>query len=45
VGLYLGGGGGFVSGPVGLVRDVRNVAAGCVWEGRGVKVEVEKFGW
>jgi NAD(P)H-flavin reductase len=34
-----------VSGPEGLVRDVRNVAAGCVWEGMGVKVEVEKFGW
>jgi hypothetical protein len=28
-----------------LVRDVRNVAAGCVAEGMGVKVEVEKFGW
>jgi hypothetical protein len=34
-----------VSGPEGLVRDVRNVCAGKVWEGAGVDVRVEKFGW
>jgi hypothetical protein len=34
-----------VSGPEGLVRDVRNVCAGLVWEGRDVGVGVEKFGW
>jgi NAD(P)H-flavin reductase len=34
-----------VSGPDGLVRDVRNTCAGLVWEGRDVGVQVEKFGW
>jgi hypothetical protein len=34
-----------VSGPEGLVRDVRNVCAGKMWEGREVGVSVEKFGW
>jgi hypothetical protein len=34
-----------VSGPDGLVRDVRNVAARLVKEGWNVEVWVEKFGW
>ncbi|KAF2244246.1 ferric reductase transmembrane component [Trematosphaeria pertusa] len=34
-----------VSGPDGLVRDVRNTCAGLIGEGVGVKVQVEKFGW
>ncbi|KAF1920926.1 hypothetical protein BDU57DRAFT_509428 [Ampelomyces quisqualis] len=34
-----------VSGPEGLVRDVRNVCAGMIWRGREVNVQVEKFGW
>jgi hypothetical protein len=34
-----------VSGPEGLARDVRNVCAGMVREGRNVRVGVEKFGW
>jgi NAD(P)H-flavin reductase len=34
-----------VSGPDGLVRDVRNVCAGLMWKGRDVGVQVEKFGW
>jgi NAD(P)H-flavin reductase len=34
-----------VSGPDGLVRAVRNVCAGMMWEGRDVGVQVEKFGW
>jgi hypothetical protein len=34
-----------VSGPDGLVRDVRNTCAGLIWEGRDVDVQVEKFGW
>lgn len=34
-----------VSGPEGLVRDVRNDCAKKVWLGRDVGVAVEKFGW
>ncbi|KAF2748220.1 ferric reductase transmembrane component [Sporormia fimetaria CBS 119925] len=34
-----------VSGPDGLVRDVRNTCAGLVGEGYDVKMQVEKFGW
>ncbi|KAL6246693.1 hypothetical protein RBB50_006000 [Rhinocladiella similis] len=34
-----------VSGPDGLVRDVRNVAAQLVREGWDINVYVEKFGW
>jgi hypothetical protein len=34
-----------VSGPDGLVRDVRNAAARLVLEGWNVEVFVEKFGW
>lgn len=34
-----------VSGPDGLVRDVRNAAAGLVRGGWNVEVFVEKFGW
>lgn len=34
-----------VSGPDGLVRNVRNCVADMVWEGRDVDVQVEKFGW
>jgi len=34
-----------VSGPEGLVRDVRNICAGMVRVGREVRVQVEKFGW
>ncbi|KAF1947744.1 hypothetical protein EJ02DRAFT_449226 [Clathrospora elynae] len=34
-----------VSGPDGLVRDVRNECAGLVWRGKDVNVQVEKFGW
>jgi len=34
-----------VSGPDGLVRDVRNTCAGLIWKGRDVDVQVEKFGW
>jgi hypothetical protein len=34
-----------VSGPEGLVRDVRNTCAELMWRGRDVSVQVEKFGW
>ncbi|KAL1610444.1 hypothetical protein SLS60_002112 [Paraconiothyrium brasiliense] len=34
-----------VSGPDGLVRDVRNTVAGLLCAGKDVKVQVEKFGW
>jgi NAD(P)H-flavin reductase len=34
-----------VSGPDGLVRDVRNTCADLIWKGRDVDVQVEKFGW
>lgn len=34
-----------VSGPDGLVRDVRNTCAGLLWRGKDVNVQVEKFGW
>lgn len=34
-----------VSGPDGLVRDVRNCVAELVRKGRDVDVQVEKFGW
>jgi len=34
-----------VSGPDGLVRDVRNTCAELIWRGRDVDVQVEKFGW
>ncbi|KAH7346134.1 hypothetical protein BKA66DRAFT_478223 [Pyrenochaeta sp. MPI-SDFR-AT-0127] len=34
-----------VSGPDGLVRDVRNTCAGLLWSGKDVNVQVEKFGW
>lgn len=34
-----------MSGPEGLVRDVRNVCAGMMRKGRDVSVQVEKFGW
>lgn len=34
-----------VSGPDGLVRDVRNAAADLVNEGWNIEVHVEKFGW
>jgi hypothetical protein len=34
-----------VSGPDGMVRDVRNAAAGLVAEGWNIEVHVEKFGW
>ncbi|KAF2116002.1 hypothetical protein BDV96DRAFT_574950 [Lophiotrema nucula] len=34
-----------VSGPNGLVRDVRNTCAGLIRGGRDVEVQVEKFGW
>lgn len=34
-----------VSGPDGLVRDVRNSVAGLTWRGADVTVQVEKFGW
>jgi hypothetical protein len=34
-----------VSGPEGLVRDVRNTCAGLVATGADVSVQVEKFGW
>ncbi|KAF2473148.1 ferric reductase transmembrane component [Lindgomyces ingoldianus] len=34
-----------VSGPNGLVRDVRNSCARLVGEGESIKVQVEKFGW
>jgi NAD(P)H-flavin reductase len=34
-----------VSGPDGLVRDVRNTCADLIWRGRHVDVQVEKFGW
>ncbi|KAG9192950.1 hypothetical protein G6011_11684 [Alternaria panax] len=34
-----------VSGPDGLVRDVRNTVAGLVWRGKDVDVQVEKLGW
>lgn len=40
-----GGTGVVVSGPDGLVRDVRNTCAGLVWRGADVDVQVEKFGW
>lgn len=34
-----------VSGPDGLVRDVRNTSASLIWGGRDVDIQVEKFGW
>lgn len=34
-----------VSGPDGLVRDVRNACAGLIGQGLDVRVQVEKFGW
>lgn len=34
-----------VSGPEGLVRDVRNTCAGKIRQGSDVSVAVEKFGW
>jgi len=34
-----------VSGPEDLVRDVRNLVARQLWQGRDVRVRVEKFGW
>lgn len=34
-----------VSGPDGLNRVVRNVAAGAVRQGKNVRIAVEKFGW
>lgn len=34
-----------VSGPEGLVRDVRNTCATKMWQGSDVGVAVEKFGW
>jgi len=34
-----------ISGPDGLVRDVRNACASMMREGTNVKVRVEKFGW
>lgn len=34
-----------VSGPDGLVRDVRNAASAELWRGGDVSVAVEKFGW
>ncbi|KAH7400694.1 ferric reductase transmembrane component [Phaeosphaeria sp. MPI-PUGE-AT-0046c] len=34
-----------VSGPDGLVREVRNVCAGMMVSGRDLSVSVEKFGW
>ncbi|KAF2633610.1 hypothetical protein BU25DRAFT_405471 [Macroventuria anomochaeta] len=34
-----------VSGPEGLVRDVRNTCARKMWQGRDVGLAVEKFGW
>ncbi|ORY02921.1 ferric reductase like transmembrane component-domain-containing protein [Clohesyomyces aquaticus] len=41
----MGDAGVVVSGPDGLVRDVRNVVAGLVGRGERVSVQVEKFGW
>lgn len=34
-----------VSGPEGLVRDVRNTCARKMWQGKSVEISVEKFGW
>jgi NAD(P)H-flavin reductase len=34
-----------VSGPDGLVRDMRNTCAGLIWRGADIDVQVEKFGW
>ncbi|KAF2133424.1 hypothetical protein P153DRAFT_363612 [Dothidotthia symphoricarpi CBS 119687] len=34
-----------VSGPEGLVRDVRNTCVGLIWKGKDVDVQVETFGW
>ncbi|KAJ8108499.1 hypothetical protein OPT61_g8135 [Boeremia exigua] len=34
-----------VSGPEGLVRDVRNTCARMIWQGKDVEVSVEKFEW
>lgn len=34
-----------VSGPEGLVRDVRNTCAKKMWQGSDVALAVEKFGW
>ncbi|KAH7088408.1 hypothetical protein FB567DRAFT_524337 [Paraphoma chrysanthemicola] len=34
-----------VSGPDGLVRDVRNTCAKLMWRRKDVNVQVEKFGW
>jgi NAD(P)H-flavin reductase len=33
------------SGPTSLTRDVRNICAGLVWQGRDVHLGIEKFGW
>jgi NAD(P)H-flavin reductase len=45
VGDEAGSTGVVVSGPDGLVRDVRNMCAGLIWRGKDVNVQVEKFGW
>jgi NAD(P)H-flavin reductase len=45
VGDEAGSTGVVVSGPDGLVRDVRNMCAGLIWRGEDVNVQVEKFGW
>jgi hypothetical protein len=34
-----------VSGPDGLVKDIRNTCAGLIGRGADVDVQVEKFGW
>jgi len=34
-----------VSGPDGLVRDVRNICSILIARGNNVNVQVEKFGW
>lgn len=45
IGSEAGSSGVVVSGPDGLVRDVRNICAGLIWSGKDVNVQVEKFGW
>jgi len=45
VGRNDSGSGVVVSGPDSMIRDVRNVCAGLVGEGKDVRVVVEKFGW
>jgi hypothetical protein len=45
IGSEAGSSGVVVSGPDGLVRDVRNICAGLIWSGKNVNVQVEKFGW